>query len=223
MQRKFASLLTLACQKLKTVSIVDLRVFITQLCADQKENIPLFDEHMSEIINHSTLEELFIFLSRIGAWDFLNFHILACIAQEYDEDKKLVDKVRKYESEVNEFKKQTKLRDFLRVWPGRTHYKSLPGRVPLTTKRNIQWDEYTLANLAEDEEYLASQFRLHQFIFHFSNAEPGSVTLMWLIPASAAALIEKAIMEKEPDLKRMKIQELTVGIFTYKVPLTILH
>ena len=219
MEEKFASLLILAHERLKTVApIDDIHLYLNQLSVGQKENVPMFDEHMAEIITHSTLKAVFMFLSRIGVWDFLNHRLLAHIAKKYP-DKVLEAAVLTYSKDVDTFKERTKLEDFLRIWPGRTRYDSDPQRVPLASKLNAQWKEYTLADLANHEGYLASEFLLNQFIFHFSNAEPGCVTLMWLIPASAAALIKKSIMKRQPDLKKMNIQELTVGDFIYKVGL----
>ena len=172
-----------------------LRVYITQLSVSLKEYIPQFSEHMAEIFSESSYSQMFAFLSRVGAWGFLNFYLLSCIANRYGDDD-MKRKVEAYGSEVDTFKTETKVKDYLRIWSGRSAYGSLPERKPLIAKINEEWEHYTLADVAEVEGYLAEEFFLETYVFHLSNGREGSVVLMWLIPASAVPLIKRAVMEK---------------------------
>ena len=200
-EEKFAGLLAFASDRLQALPGVTpdmLRVYITQLSVSQKENIPQFSEHMVGIISESSYSQMFAFLSRVGAWGFLNFYLLSRIANRYGDDD-MKRKVEAYGSEVNVFKSETKVKDYLRIWSGRSAYGSLPERKPLIAKLEEKWEHYTLAEVAEKEGYLAEEFSLEPYVFHLSNVGEGSVILMWLIPASAVPLIKRAVMEKRME------------------------
>ena len=192
MNEKFAALLMITHDFLvaNNVSPESLHVYLTQLSVSTKENIRTFSDSMAEIISQSTINQIFAFLSRIGAWSFLNFHLLDSVANRFG-NKSVIGEVEEYSQQIQVFKKETKLIDFLRVWSGRSPYGSLPDRMPLIAKLKAKWPEYTLADLARDQEYLASEFELEQHAFHFSNAEKGCVCIMWLVPTSAVPLINK--------------------------------
>ena len=218
LDRKFAKLLGFAHEKLTALVSVDtLRVYITHLSVSQKENIPLFSKHMTEIISETSHSKIFALLSRMGAWSMLNFHLLHGIAEEYG-DEELKAAVSHYSTDVNLFKQETTLEDFLCVWSSRSAYGSLPERQPLIAKLKVEWKDCTLATVAQEECYLANEFQLEPHIMHFSNGNPGCVVLMWLIPAAAVSLIQEAVKEKGSTLKK-KILQLIVGdkTFVFKV------
>ena len=72
LQVKFASLIQLVCDNLarNRSSVEQLRVFLTQRCVDTHNDIPHFSSFVIDIAKKSTFEEIFVFLSRIGAWHF---------------------------------------------------------------------------------------------------------------------------------------------------------
>ena len=194
-EEKFAHLLAFASDRLQALPGVTpdmLRVYVTQLSVGQKESIPQFSDHMAGIISESSFSQMFALLSRIGAWGFLNFYLLKCIADRYGDDE-MKREVEAYGSEVDTFKSETKVKDYLRIC--RSAYGSLPERKPLIVKLEEKWEHYTLADVAEEEGYLAEEFHLEPYIFNLSNGGEGSVMLMWLIPASAIPLIKRAVME----------------------------
>ena len=218
MNEEFAALLSLVHHYLETNNVPpgDLHVYLTQLSVSTKENIPFFSDSMAEIMSQRTINQIFAFLSRIGAWSFLNYRLLECVAKRFgDED--LRGKVWEYGQQIQVFKSQTKLADFLRVWSGRSPYGTLPDRMPLIAKFEANWPEFTLADLAKLQGYIASEFNLEEYVLHFSNGESGCVHLMWLVPTSVVVLIKRAIMENNPNLKLMNISELTFDGFVYKV------
>ena len=208
MEDRFSLLMARAPGKL-TGSLDTIRLYITGLSASVKENVPLFDDHMLEIISESTLNEIFSLLTRLGSWDFLNFYILERLAKAFGNEE-LVGEIEQYGEAVEAFKEETKLTDFLRIWSGRTLHGTLPNRKAVIVKLQAKWPEYTLADVACLEKYLSGEFLLEHFIFHFSNAERGCVTIMWLVPASVIPLMKAAAKELENKLRKTDIQELTI-------------
>ena len=214
---KFAKLLAFAHEKLKALVSADtLRVYITQLSVSQKEQIPLFSKHMADIISETSHSKIFTLLSRMGAWSMLNFRLLHRITEEYGDDE-LKAELSSYSTDVDVFKQETTLEDYLYVMSSRSAYGSLPERQALIVKVMEEWKGCTLADVAEEECYLANEFQLEPHIMHFSNGKPGSVVLMWLIPAAAVSLIVKA-MEKGTTLNRKILQLIVDGKeYTFKV------
>ena len=220
LETDFAGHLCFAYNALKQASIPDddVQTFLIQMSVSQKENIPLFEQRMAEIISHVTLKEIIIFSSRIQIWDFLNFQVLQNIADHFKVEE-LQTRLQEYSIAVSAFKRNTKLVDFLRIWAGRNSLNTLPDCEPVFAKLSaIKWDECTLEDIARHELYLTSEFRLRQLVMRFSNAGEGCALLMWLVTKSVAAEMKKIMSSKEkPTLDGMTIEELNIGGRIFKV------
>ena len=220
-KEKFAALLVIAWKKLKVLGVApnEMGVYLTQLSVQQMESTPLlFDDHMGGIISKKSHSQMFMVLSRVGAWGFLNFNLLSCVAKRYgDED--LKSKVREYGRGIASFMKGTKFEDYLRVCTNRIPYGILPGREPLIVELEEKWGDFTLDKVAKLQGDLEGQFGLEPYIFNLCNGGPKCVMIMWLIPSSAVSIIKKAIMEKRVDFRGLNICELIVGEnrFIFKV------
>ena len=216
----FAGLLCFAHDALKDAGVTDsnIRIFLNQMSVGQKENIPLYEQRMAEIISHVTLEAIFLFCSRIEVWNFLNFQLLEDVADHF-EVKQLQTRLREYSTAVNILKRNTKLVDFLRIWAGRNSLKTLPDSKPVFAKlKAFKWEDYTLEDVARHEKYLTSEFHLRQLVMRFSNAGEGCVILMWLVTKSVATEMKKIMSGKEkPAFDSMTIEELNIGGRIFKV------
>ena len=200
-----------------------VRIFLNQMSVGQKENIPLYEQRMAEIISHVTLEEIFLFCSRIEVWNFLNFQLLQDLADHFKVEQLKIC-LQGYSAAVDAFKRNTKLVDFLRIWAGRNSLKTLPDSEPVFAKlKAFKWEDYTLEDVARHEKYLASEFRLRQLVMRFSNAGEGCVVLMWLVTKSVAAKMKKIMSGKEkPHFDSLTIEELNIGGRIFKVLTTLL-
>ena len=221
----FAGLLCFAHDVLKGDGVTEshVRIFLNQMSVGQKENIPLYEQRMAEIISHVTLEEIFLFCSRIEVWNFLNFQLLQDLADHFEVEQ-LKTRLQEHSTAVVAFKRSTKLVDFLRIWAGRNSLKTLPESEPIFAKlKAFKWKDYTLEDVARHEQYLASEFRLRQLVMRFSNAAEGCVVLMWLVSKSVAAEMKKIMSgEEKPAFDGMTIEELYIGGRTFKVLTTLL-
>ena len=221
-EKKFAGLLCTTHCALNHAGITgsDLRIFLNQMSVGQKENIPLYEQRMADIISNFSVEEIILFCSRIEVWDFLNFQLLQDIADHFGVEVLQIP-LRHYITEINDFKRNTKLIDFLRVWAGRNALNTLPDSEPVFAKiKAIKWEEYTLADVARHEGYVTAEFRLKQLVLHFSNASKGCVVLMWLVTKSVASEMKRIMCSNEkptPTFDGMTFQELNIGGRTFKV------
>ena len=218
LENDFAGLLCFAHTDLKQVDATNVRIFLTQKSVSIKENIPLFEEKMAEIISRVTIEEIILFCSRIEVWDFLNFQLLQDLADHF-RVVGLQSRLREYSSAVSIFKQNTKLVDFLRIWAGRNSLKTLPDSKPVFAKlKAFKWEDYTLEDVARHEKYLTSEFRLTQLVMRFSNAGKGCVVLMWLVTKPVATEMKKIMSGKEmPCFDGMTIEELNIAGKSFKV------
>ena len=212
MEERFADLLVAASDELETLDTrVDrVRLYLTSLKASTQADEPLFDQYTLSLLNESSLNQIFTILSRTGAVNFLNFRLLQLVVMKFG-NQNLKDQMKKYGEEVTKFMKETKFTDFYRIWSGQSAHGSVPNYQLLVVKLNIKWPEAPLSTIADMESYLAGEFQLNVFIFHFSQANPGCVRLVWLIPASAARLIKEAMKMKQPNFHKTNIQELIVN------------
>ena len=202
----FAGLLCFAVDALKHagVSSSKVRIFLNNNSVSQKENFPF--HRMPEIISYVTLEEIFIFCSRIEIWNFLNFQILMDLADQFEVDG-LQSRLREHSAAVSIFKRNTKLVDFLHIWAGRN---SLPNSEDVFAMLKVfKWEDYTLEDVARHEKYLASEFQLRQLVVRFIDSGKGSV------PVAA----ERKIMsgKEMPAFDGMTISVITV-VMIYSYP-----
>ena len=212
MEERFADLLVAASEKLETLEVrVDrVQLYLTTLKVNTQADVPFFDQYTLSLLNESSVSQIFTILSRTGAINFLNYRLLQMVVKKFG-DQNLKDQVEKYGEEVNQFMKETKFTDFYRIWSGQAAHGSVPNYQLLVVKLDRKWPGATLSMIANMEKFLSGEFQLNAFVFRFAQANPGCVSLVWLIPASAAQLIKEAMKTKQPDFKKMNIQELIVN------------
>ena len=219
MQKKFASLIRLAYTsfKNKPVPIDELQVYLSQRCADERQKIPLFEKRMNDIIHQSTHSQVFMLLSRIRAWDFLDFSLLEDAVKEFDLSE-LNPELASYTQAVCAFQSDTKLVDFLKVWKSSCLEKELPACEILIAKCAGDMKNCTLADVAKKARIIANKFNLLTLAARLGWANPGSVYLLWYIPEAVSKHIEMIMKSKNrPNLVSYGIQQLVVGNRIYKV------
>ena len=224
MQKKFASLIRQVYISFisKPVPIAELQVYLSQRCVDKRETIPLFEKRMNDIIHQSCHRQIFMLMSRIRAWDFLDFSLLEDAVNEFQ----LLDiqpKIASYTHEVNVFQAETSLIDFLQVWKSSCLDKELSACEVLIAKCEGDMMNITLADVAKKAKLLAGQFNLLTLAARFGWGHPGSLYLLWYIPKAVASHIEGIMESKDrPNLVCYGIQQLVVGKKVYKVSLPVM-
>ena len=219
LQRKFASLLRKSFVAFQCMpdSAGGLRVFLNQLCADEKGSIQLFEKQVLVITSHSTVEETFLLMSQMGAWDFINYHMLESVISEFELGD-LSQPMNKHNEEIGAFMDETYLSDYLIVWDGCREMKSMIDRAPVIAKLKDKWGTYTLADIAKKQSVLASGFRLTSIVLQFEKAVSGSFYIMWSVPLAAAAYMQRMMeSSNRPDFAQYGIEELVIGEKVNKV------
>ena len=224
LQKNFDDLLLLAQNSFEShdVPLKDLRLKVTSLCVNQKQNIPMFDRSKFGEINTFSCEEIFSFLTRMEVWDFLNFQVLQEIVEKFiPNDAEVSRKISEYAPQIEAFKNETNLRDYIRVRGSGAN--AIPEYRDVTVKMKRDYNTFTLAQLSEEEGFLANQFHLNQFIFWLKDVEPGCIQITWRVPAGAIPLLKPdKLAKKDKALKERGICEFRVeGRHLYKVNTTI--
>ena len=202
----------------KNASLMLFRQLITSLCVQQKQNIRLFTTPMICEISNYSFDDIFLFLTQYEVWDFLNFHVLTKIVKQFLTDDKMIQRaIEDYQPKVDIFKKNTFLRDYVQVRSNGTC--PIPGCKDMMVKLKRNYAQFTLADVSEQEQFLASQFLLNQFIFRLKYAEEGCVQITWLIPQTAINLLMPENLAKKAEaLKHQGIMEIRVdNRYVYKV------
>ena len=176
--------------------IQDMKVYLTSLSVSISEDTSpsVFTTHQAEIIVYNTLPQIFQWLTLNGCWSFLNFYLLASLVDRYIHDDALKKRVAKFKEDMEIFKQEMKLADFLPAWSGRCPLLPASGFEPIILRVNKDWADCTLAHVAEMEGFLESRFLINRFILRFANGHYGSVVITWLVPPHAIGFLKERIM-----------------------------
>jgi len=132
------------------VPLDQVRLWVTNLCVDQKENIPAFDKSELKEINTSSINEIFTFLTRHEVWDILNFRVLQRMVKRFiPDDRNVKESIERYASKVDTFKNSTILLDYIRVRVNGP--KEYPNHITVLAKikSSREFDNFTLADVDE--------------------------------------------------------------------------
>ena len=148
----------------------DIKVYLTTLTVSIKEDTSpcVFSSHQAEIIAHNKLSQVFQWLGMNGFWNFLNFFLLESLVEKYGDDG-LKERVDVFKQDMEKFKLEMKLVDFLPAWSGRCPHVPATGFEPIILRVNKDWPQCTLADIARMEGYLESRFLINRFLLRFAN------------------------------------------------------
>ena len=162
---------------------------ITRLHASIRyQHIAFIRENMRAITHAESLEEIFGVLNLY--WDFLNYTLLEHIVNEFgNNDTKAA--MANYVTELVEFRKATKLSDFITHWPCKG--KVPPDMSRLVIKMEKDWSNCTLEHVEQFKTTLTQELLLPSFAMLLRDAEEGCISFTWLIPSSIVKLLSKDI------------------------------
>ena len=176
-------------------------MFLTTLAVSVREdaNPCVFTTGQAAIISSSTLPQVFDWLTMNGFWSFLNFYLLERLVEKYCDDQMKAN-VKAFQDEMEKFKSETKLADFLPAWSGRCPHIPASEFTPIILRVNKDWGDCTLADVAEMEGFIESRFLINRFLLRFANGHPGSVWIMWLVPSHAVAFLREKMATIDSNL-----------------------
>ena len=193
----------------QSVPVSEINLRLTAFCVNIEDNIPLFNTHTLGVIAKSEVPEIFALMTRIKAWDILNYRVLSTLCEECIPEDEVHGYVEQYSTEADTFKRQTLVRDYMMFRGSSLTYPR--GYTTLSAKIDRKYNQYTLADLAKDEAFLANEFLLQQMIFRFKESQRGCISITWFIPKSAMShLTPPLINKRRKALKEREIIELIV-------------
>ena len=211
LEEKFNDLLVMAQKALvsQNVPVSEIHLRLTSFCVDIEDNIPLFEKHMLEVIEKHKVPEIFTLMTRIKAWDILNYRVLSTLLKKCIPGDEVHGYVEQYSAEADTFKRQTLVRDYMMLRGSSLTYPR--GCTTLAAKIEEKYNQYTLADLAKDEAFLAKEFLLQQMIFRFKESQRGCICITWFIPKSAMSHLTPPLINKRREaLKERGFIELIV-------------
>jgi hypothetical protein len=199
MEEKFSALVAdvqLHFQSFSEENIQAMKSYLTSLSMSVREDVSecVFTSQQAEIITYSKLPQIFQWLTINGIWSFLNIYLLEKLVNKYSNNDDLKQHVATFNEEMQGFKRDMKLADFLPAWSGRCPHVPASGFAPIILRVNKDWGDCTLGDVAEMEGFLESRFLINRFILRFANGHYGSVVIMWLVPTHAITYLKKRIM-----------------------------
>ena len=149
---------------------------------------------------------------RLGSyWNFLNFDLLEHVVSGFGSED-LKKKMESYEFDLQSFRKATKVCDFIACWPVRGQTPPESELREFVAKVDYQWDHCTLEDLDMLEGVITRKFFLPKFALRLREFKPGSVIIMWLIPAPFVRGLQEAIeITSSEFFMEHKVKSITIA------------
>ena len=169
-------------------------------------------EHQDFIESFDKGTDLSGLWKRLGSyWNFLNFDLLEHVVSGFGSED-LMKKMESYEFDLQSFRKATRVCDFIACWPVRGQTPPESELREFVVKVDFQWDHCTLEDLDMLEGVITRKFFLPKFALRLREFKPGSVIIMWLIPAPFVRGLQEAIESTSSEFfMEHKIEAVTIA------------
>ena len=123
----------------------------------------------------SSIDKLFFILSPY--WDFLNPNLLAHLAYRFG-DEQTIRSVEEYLAELREFRKRTKINNFIDKWTG----IFLPGTQEIVMELGDNWKEKRLEQLEEFRIKVSRKHCFEDYVMPLKRIKVSSVDAIFSLP-----------------------------------------
>lgn len=215
-KQKYAHLVILILDQLEQMrtDVRRLRVYVSNFPASRKfENMLLFQHHLRDIREASSLDELFMLLGQYEYWRWDNYHLLSSIVDSFGSPQ-MQEMVKTYRKELDAFRINTKLCRYVEVVGESKQVVPRPDFETLLVKLNVRWSEYTLKCVEQFWESLIEEFSLAPYALTFRGAKPGCVCLLFLFPSVLTPWLVLESKGKVGFFAKSRIQSLKIAQFT---------
>ena len=177
-------------------------------------------EKLEFIYNAKSIGAIFGILN-LSIWSYLNFGLLQHIVKVYGDDE-LQQRMLKYTTSVEAFRKQTTLEVFWKASPATRKCPKIPTELresltQISSKHgNLDPTTTTLNDIEIHRQDLAQEYSFPDFTIILEDIEKGCVATIWLVPPSLAAKLANEIQRgnvtflEQHNILELKIQESTV-------------
>ena len=208
--------MTLIAVKAKSTTLDEFRTKITlQLPEPRPEQETSLRKKLRFIYDAESIDEIFGIFNLYRLWNYLNFGLLQHLVEVYGDDE-LQQRILKYTTSVELFRKQTTLKVFWKASPATGMCPEIPTKFRESLKRitfkhgNLHAD----ANLEDIQKYrqdFAKQYSFPELTIILADIEKGCVATIWLVPSSLATkLADESKRGNVSFLKRHSILELKI-------------
>ena len=177
LEDQFFTVVRNAASDLETVDLFIVKLCITNLPVSLKhQHINYLEEHRLAIENAKSVREILLILSQ--HWDFLNCGLLEELVRKFggDDTRQLM---REYTEKLKEFRKKTKVIDFIGKWAG-----SCPPQFSEydTELDEEEWSDRTLEDLNSLRIRQAKEVFAVKHTLRCIKVKKGCVSVTWAIP-----------------------------------------
>ena len=195
------------------VDIGRMRVIVANFPVSEKHgNVLFFQQHLHDIRNITSLEELFTILGQYQYWSWNNYGLLAAMVEARGTHE-VKQRLKQYQEELRAFYLNTKLSQYAAVVSKEVQSSPppKPDFVKLIVKLEERWSEYTLKCVEDFWQSFIEEFSLAPYTLRFHEAKPGCISLSFLIPASLAPFLIIESKNKLEFFHNLHILSLTIG------------
>ena len=143
------------------------------------------------ISNAKSIDEIFDILNLSGVWSYLNFGLLQHLVEVYGDDE-LRQRMLKYTTSVDDFRKQTTLKVFWKASPATKNCPEIPIKLRESLSQitiehgKLDPATTTLNDIDRYRQDLAQKYSFPEFTIILKDIAKGSIVTTWLVPPSLA-------------------------------------
>ena len=218
LKQEYKSLVTMTQEAVeaKSPTLPEFRTEITlQLPESIRSEVQLtLKETLPYIYNAKSIEEIFGFFN-LCVWNYLNYGLLQHIVEGYGDDK-VHQRMEKYTTLVDSFRRETSLKVFWKALPASNKGSEIPSALRESLKKVIcKHDNLNgTASLEDIEQFrrnLARHVSLPDLTIILKDIMKGSVATVWLVPPSVADRLADEVQKGNIDfLEQHNILELEI-------------
>jgi len=178
-EKKYADLVVSVRNAFKRggVSFEKVQDCLLQLPVCLKQYAKLLQSEAARLCQASSINELFFILS--PHWDFLNPNLLAHLAHSFG-DEQTIRLVEDYLGELREFRKRTKINNFIDKWTGIL----LPDTQEIVMELGDNWKEKSLEQLEELRIEVSRKRCFEDYVMPLKRIKVSSVDAVFSLPES---------------------------------------
>ena len=175
----------------KGIDVHRFRAGLLSLDISRKyEHQEFIHNHLMNVDHEMTFTDLWARLANY--WDFLNFDLLEHVISKFGGED-LKQQMKSYKSNLQHFRKATRVCDFITCWPARGQTPPETELREFVAKVGYHWENCTLEDLERLAGVITRKFFLPKFALRLKEILPGSICITWLIPVQFVKGLKEAI------------------------------
>ena len=208
--------MTLIAVKAKSTTLDAFRTKITlRLPEPRPEQETSHMKRLGFIYDAKSVDQIFGIFSLSRTWNYLNFGLLQHLVEAYGDDE-LQQRMLKYTTSVELFRRKTTLKVFWKASPTKGMCPEIPTNFReslkhITFKHGNLHDSTNLEDIERHRQDLAEQYSFPEFTIILADIEKGCVATTWIVPSSLAVkLADETKRGNISFLEKHNVLELTI-------------